>query len=163
MPTSPGEPPAPVCPYCGAAALLVTGEVLYPHRHDLAHRFFWQCTPCDAYVGTHDGTRNPLGTLANKELRRARMILHDRMIDPLWKGAPDCGAYDHEKSDKRAIKKIQRAARPRVYRFLAHELGISVEETHAGMFTIEQCRAAWQVLKGVTYLEIREWDRQHRS
>lgn len=60
-----------VCDYCGADAKLVTGDVIYPHRHDLRARRFWQCVPCDAYVGTHANSLNhhPLGRLANAELR----------------------------------------------------------------------------------------------
>jgi len=80
---------APVTwPYCRAAALLVSGAVLYPHREDLAELKFWQCEPCKAYVGCHragvghgDGSK-PLGTLANEELRRARNRAH-AAFDPL--------------------------------------------------------------------------------
>ena len=42
------------CPYCGKRAKIVTGDVIYPHRKDLADQKFHLCTPCEAYVGCHD-------------------------------------------------------------------------------------------------------------
>lgn len=62
---------APTCPYCGKDSVLVNGHVIYPHRPDLLEKKFYWCKPCDAYVGCHPGTANPLGRLANAELRRA--------------------------------------------------------------------------------------------
>jgi hypothetical protein len=117
---------APVCQDCGELSLLVGGDVVYPHRPDLAEKWFWLCAPCDAYVGTHSGTTVALGTLAKAPLRRARRKLHDLLLDPLWKNAPDCGAYDHALGDVRARKHIQRSARARVYEFLAHKRASSV-------------------------------------
>ncbi len=151
-----GEPP-PACSYCGQPARLVTGETIYPHLPRLADLHFWRCEPCDAYVGTHPGTRIPLGILANAELRRARKILHGQRLDPIWKNAPNCGAYEYDAGDERALKVIRASARRRVYAYLGHKLGLTIDETHAGMFTIEQCRAAWVALKGVTYADVRAW------
>ena len=81
----------PVCPYCQKPAQMVNGRAIYPHRTDLFRLVFWQCAPCDAYVGCHlpaprglgDGTV-PLGRLANAELRRARQQDH-AAFDPLWR------------------------------------------------------------------------------
>lgn len=42
------------------------------------------CRKCDAYVGCHQNTRKPLGTMANRELREWRMKTH-AVIDPLWR------------------------------------------------------------------------------
>ena len=44
---------------------------------------YW-CKDCDAHVGCHNNTREPLGTMANKELREHRMKAH-AIVDPLWK------------------------------------------------------------------------------
>ena len=52
---------------------------------------------------------------------------------------------------------MQRAARVRVYRFLAARMGLTEEQCHVGMFTLEQCREAWGALQGVTYPQIRDW------
>ena len=71
------------CPYCSSAAEQVGGDVIYPHRPDLAAKRFWRCKPCDAYCGSHpDG--KPLGRLANAELRRARNKAN-ALFDPLWR------------------------------------------------------------------------------
>lgn len=114
------------CDYCHRDAMLVTGNVIYPHRPDLYALKFWQCEPCDAYVGCHkagkgqgDGTK-PLGRLANAELRRAKSDAH-AAFDPLWKS--------------------RRMKRREAYAWLAAQLGISVNNCHIGMFDVDGCRA----------------------
>ena len=46
----------------GAAATLVTGARLYPHRPELAERSFWACAACQAWVdaGCPERDRHPL-------------------------------------------------------------------------------------------------------
>lgn len=66
----------PKCPYCKENAQQVQGDALYPHRPDLKQKTFYWCKPCDAYVGCHPGTTDPLGTLANKNLRFQRGLAH---------------------------------------------------------------------------------------
>ncbi len=116
-----------ICPYCGGNALLVTGAVIYPHRKDLAAKRFYQCAPCDAYVGCHPSGQ-PLGRLANMELRQAKMSAH-AAFDPLWK--PVGGSR----------------ARSRAYRKLAQLLGIPPSDCHIGAFDVHQCRRVVEVLK----------------
>lgn len=82
------------CPYCRQPAKLVTGAAMYPHRPDLIHKWFYRCFPCDAHVGCHPGTRNPLGRLANFELRTAKIAAH-AAFDPIWRngaGRPTPGS-----------------------------------------------------------------------
>jgi len=161
MTVEPQSAMAPACTHCGQIAVLVTGETIYPHRPDLWERYFWQCTSCEAWVGTHKGTQRSLGFPANKELRRARTMLHERMVDPLWENAPYSGEYpDAQTTDARALKKIRKAALEHVYHFMAHKLGIPRDVTHIGMFTLEQCSAAWMALSGVPYREIRAWSKE---
>lgn len=110
-----------VCPYCQQPAKLVTGLDIYPHRIDLRSYKFWHCEPCDAYVGCNrriNGT-TPLGRLANKELRLAKIRAH-AAFDPLWKSG-----------------KMQRGA---AYTWLSKQMNLSIEKTHIGMFNLEQCR-----------------------
>lgn len=114
-----------ICPYCNAAAKLVNGSVIYPHRRDLYEKQFWQCKPCDAYVGCHkpnvgygNGSR-PLGRLANAELRKAKSMAH-AFFDPIWKDG---------------LKK-----RGSAYAWLAEKLGIDSKDCHIGMFDVEQCK-----------------------
>lgn len=124
---APQQANQPICSYCSSPAKLVGGDVIYPHRPDLYKKKFWQCAPCEAYVGCHeagrgygDGTR-PLGRLANAELRQAKMAVHE-MFDDIWKEG--------------------HMRRPEAYAWLADKMGIAVENCHVGMFTVEQCHQA---------------------
>lgn len=137
---------APHCPYCGRGAALVTGDVIYPHRPDLAALKFWQCAPCDAYVGCHrpgavigrvlgkevlsDGTA-PLGRLADEALRTAKGRAH-RVFDPLWKQG--------------------QMSRRGAYAWLAGELRIDIDQCHIGMFDLAQCA---QVIDAVARRRLR--------
>lgn len=60
---------------------LVTGKEIYPGRLDLHEKSFWRCV-CQNYVGCHPGTFNALGCIANFEVRKIRMLIHD-VIDHL--------------------------------------------------------------------------------
>lgn len=108
-----------ICSYCNNEAELVSGDTIYPHRPDLHHLRFWQCAPCDAYVGCHKGTERPLGRLANTELRQAKMAAH-AVFDPLWKSGP--------------------MTRNTAYQWLSDQLGIPRADCHIGMFDLDRCR-----------------------
>lgn len=108
------------CDYCGEPAKQVTGAAVYPRRPDLASKVMYRCQPCDAWVGCHPGTSNPLGRLADKALRVAKMEAH-AAFDPLWRGQP-------------------RGARSDAYSWLASALGIKAEDCHIGMFDVEACK-----------------------
>jgi hypothetical protein len=109
----------PRCPYCRKHSVLVSGEVIYPHRPDLKKRKFYHCAPCDAYVGTHSKTGKPLGTLANAQLRSARSRAHDH-FDRTWRE----GIYN----------------RSEAYAVLATRLGIPFKNCHIGLFDLDTCR-----------------------
>lgn len=114
------------CDYCGKPSKLVTGDIVYPHRPDLSHKQFYQCKPCQAYVGCHAGTSNPLGRLANAELRAAKSKAHAH-FDPIWK----------KKIQRERCKKKE--ARGKAYRWLAKQLDIKFEDCHIGMFDEQLC------------------------
>jgi hypothetical protein len=87
----------------------------------------WYCKECQAWVGCHRGTNKPLGRLANAELRRMKCLAH-ASFDKLWRG-------------KSAF--TRRAA----YEWLAEEMGLPVEQTHIGMFDVEQCNKCIDICK----------------
>lgn len=109
------------CPYCRQDAVLVTGEVMYPHRPDLHQKKFWRCEPCAAWVGCHDGTTNPLGRLADAELRAAKSAAH-AAFDPLWTRPGGMRRKD-------------------AYKWLADQLQMPPSRCHIGWFDLEKCRA----------------------
>lgn len=115
-----------LCPYCGDKARLVGGLDIYPHRPDLYEKKFYQCVPCDAYVGCHQGTEKALGRLANAELRAAKMAAH-AAFDPLW---------------KKGAKK-----RGSAYAWLSDQLLIEKKACHIGMFDVETCRRVVEVCR----------------
>ncbi len=115
------------CPYCGKRAEMVAGSKIYPDVKSLWNRLYYLCEPCEAYVGTHIGSVVPLGTLANKELRIARVQAHSA-IDPLWKS--------------------KRMTRSGVYGWLAAEMQVCM--CHIGLFDVAQCK---QVIAIVNKLE----------
>lgn len=106
------------CDYCQEPSVLVGGDVIYPHRPDLAEKKFWNCVGCVAYVGCHPGTEDPLGRLANADLRKAKMAAHSA-FDPLWK---ECGLK-----------------RGDAYAWLREAMGLTRDECHIGMFDETTC------------------------
>ncbi|WP_449411445.1 zinc-finger-containing protein [Methylobacterium komagatae] len=105
--------------------------------------------------GVITGTEEPLGFPADGALREARILLHHRRIDPLWKNAPKTGGYTAQSDEE--LRTIRKAARGRVYGFLAERMGLTRDTCHTAMFTLEQCREAWVALNGVTYPQVRDW------
>jgi hypothetical protein len=109
-----------VCSYCGRQAELVNGNAIYPHRPDLSKKLFYRCAPCGAYVGCDPGTKKPLGSLANAELRKVRSDAH-AVFDPKWRS----GAW---------------GSRHEAYAKLAKMLGVATDECHIGGFDFDTCQ-----------------------
>ena len=114
------------CPYCDGPTERVGGEVIYPHREDLYHKRFILCRPCWAYVGCHEGG-TPFGRLADAKLRRAKMRAH-ATFDPIWKSG----------SMKRG----------EAYAWLAEKMKLNIDNTHIGMFDLEQCAEVVRLCTG---------------
>jgi hypothetical protein len=117
------------CPYCEQSAVLVTGAVIYPRLPELADKAFYRCAPCEAHVGCHPGTTTPLGGLANKELRMARIAAH-QAFDGLWR--------------------VGRMKRGHAYQWLASQLGIDQAVCHIGQFDVAQCQRVVDACNGLT-------------
>jgi hypothetical protein len=84
-----------------------------------SYGYIYICHACDAYVGCHKGTTNPLGTLADFFTRQARKAAHQH-FDPIWKNC--------------TLK------RKEAYRRLGNFMKKSKRETHIAKFTIEECK-----------------------
>lgn len=109
---------AKTCPYCESSTLVVDEVFIYGRVYN--ERLMIACKnypKCDSYVGTHkDG--EPLGRLANKDLRHWKMQAHNS-FDKLWK------------------QKIMN--RDTAYEELAYFLNIPIAFCHIGFFKKETC------------------------
>ena len=115
-------PEITICPYCKKKPLWVPNEIIYGKRYGKSYMCYY-CIACDAYVGCHNNTQKPLGTMANKELRKYRMATH-RVFDSLWKS-----------------KNITRDA---AYKILNKHFN---KEMHIGESDIETCK---EIIKFIT-------------
>lgn len=116
------------CDYCGDPAELKKGVEVYPKRPELKDLNFWQCLPCGARVGTHKGTEQPYGRLANTQLRYWKIQAH-AVFDPLWR----------RKIERDGISKTK--ARKAAYTWLSEKIGVKYKDCHIGMFNVDQCKS----------------------
>lgn len=73
------------CPYCGSSVVLRSADGIY--QDNSRNTMLYVCShypECDAYVRTHSGTRVPVGSMANSELRALRRSAH-HYFDQLYK------------------------------------------------------------------------------
>lgn len=113
-----------ICDYCGKPAKFVDSKIIYGRSYGMVY----YCGRCNAYVGVHKGTDQPLGRLANAELRYWKKAAHAE-FDPLWK----YGRFKHHRNA--------------AYGWLAQKMGLPVEKTHIGMFDVGECRRAIQIIQ----------------
>ncbi len=104
-----------ICPYCGRMTEYVDSSIVYGRSYGM----IYLCRDCMAYVGVHKGTDKALGRLADAELREAKKEAH-LYFDKLW---------------QLGIMKRKEA-----YSWLSECLGIPVEYTHIGMFSVNTCK-----------------------
>lgn len=108
------------CPCCSSQAVeCVHHDEVYGRAYS-EWPWMLRCSGCDALVGLHPFTNIPLGTLASKAMRAARMRAKDA-FNPLWQDG--------------------HMTRREAYQWLARQMGISnVEECHIGWFDEQQCK-----------------------
>lgn len=124
------------CRYCLLPAVLLrAGDDGYPYPgRDFGP--MWVCVPCQAWVGTHPGTENALGGLANAELRAAKQAAH-AAFDPLWQ------------AKMRRDKCSKGQARRSGYRWLADQLSIPFKRCHIGYMNLDECRKVVEVCSAI--------------
>ncbi|GKH48086.1 hypothetical protein DWV16_10795 [Anaerotruncus sp. AF02-27] len=111
-----------ICPYCGGKVIFTDSAVLYGGK---SYGDIYLCTNCNASVGVHNGTRRPLGTLANSVLKLKRQEVH-RVFDGWWKA--------------------QKLGHGEAYRWLAGQMKLPVHRTHIGQFDMVQCEQTIQAV-----------------
>jgi len=111
-----------ICPYCETTPWIVDSTLVYGYDYNQSVAVCWDC---DAWVGCHKGTVRPMGRLANKSLRKAKQRAHS-YFDPLWKHKVKNGMPKNK-------------ARSKAYKWLSEQMGTDPDETHIGMFDLDQC------------------------
>lgn len=109
-----------ICPYCHQSAEWIENKEIYGRNYGKSY-MMWYCQKDNAYVGCHNNTQRPLGTMANRELREWRKKAHAH-IDPIWQSG--------------------QLARGQVYARLKRALG---KQIHIGESDIEMCKKILEV------------------
>lgn len=118
------------CNICGGPVIYTSNARIYGKEYGSG--FCYLCRSCGAPVGTHKPRpKEALGLLADGRMRKGKKFCHS-LFDPLWQGKP------------KANKK-----RTDLYRWLAGEMNLPIEECHFGYFDIHQLRRAYRILLGV--------------
>ena len=120
--------PEVICRYCHQKTEYVSSAVVYGGRD---YGMIYLCGACNAWVGVHKGTDNPLGNVANQELREWRKKAH-AAFDPLWRR--------RMKNGKNKFR-----ARNGGYSWLAKALGVPRAECHIAMMDVELCKRVVEI------------------
>ena len=114
------------CVECGGVGRPVNGEVIFPHRPDLAKLIYYLCK-CGAYVGSHYKGLHPLGYPAGPETRLARQSAHEH-FDRIWR--------------------YNLMSRDAAYDWLARRMGMHVLDCHIAKLNkaqaVQVTRIAWE-------------------
>jgi len=107
------------CPYCGSRAVIRDGKYVYGEGSWIKHVYVCSRYPlCDSYVGVHEESGLPKGTLANSELRNKRIRAH-KAFDAIWK--------------KRIMD------RDTAYRWMCDKFCLTMRQAHIGNFSEYMC------------------------
>jgi len=107
------------CPYCGRTAVLRDASYVYGDK--AIERYVYVCSrypACNSYVGVHENTLLPKGTLANGDLRSKRISAH-KAFDLIWKTG--------------IMKKAE------AYRWMQYKFGLTSQQAHIGLFSEYMC------------------------
>ena len=110
------------CPYCRAKAFLRPASFIGHFGEAYKGKEYYVCANyprCDSYVSAHRGSRLPMGTLADGQLRGLRREAH-QAFNRLWKNR---------------YMTIDEA-----YRWLQLKLGIPKSEAHIANFSEYRCK-----------------------
>lgn len=110
------------CQYCNKQAQFVDSRIIFGKSYGM----IYYCADCQAWVGVHCGTCNPLGVLANEELRLAKRSAH-LYFDTIWQ--------------------TRRMPRHVAYPWLAQKLNKDVSKTHIGEFSVKECELVVEICK----------------
>lgn len=130
----------PRCPYCGRHAVLRDASFVYGTHVYQDGQKLYVCAgypACDSYVGVHQGSLRPKGSLANGDLRNRRIRAH-KAFDAVW---------------RQGI-----LSRKEAYHWLQDITGLDEQQAHIAMFSEYRCdqviEACNQVLRNHNKQEV---------
>ncbi|MBD2786342.1 hypothetical protein ID858_10310 [Xenorhabdus sp. DI] len=110
------------CRYCGRHVMIAHHLDVFKRIHDNSRwPWLYHCWSCGARVSIHPGTDIPMGTLADRPTRIARISGHRHF------------------ENMREYRELERTD---AYRWLARKLGISFRRCHFGWFDADMCERA---------------------
>lgn len=110
-----------ICNYCAGKVIFTDSAIVYGGK---SYGSIYYCTNCGAYVGVYDGSRKPLGTLANAALRMKRRETHEQ-FDGWWR--------------------TQGISRSQAYKWLALQMRLPEYRCHIGQFDMAQCQQVIEI------------------
>ncbi|WP_387693052.1 zinc-finger-containing protein [Photorhabdus sp. RM71S] len=116
------------CRYCCDHVEIAHHMDVFGRINNSKWPWLYICKSCGAYVGMHPFTDIPLGTLADKATRNARMSGHRHFEEMREK-------WNLERTD--------------AYYWLARKLGINKCECHFGWFDIDTCHRAKEICENM--------------
>ncbi len=109
------------CPYCGSAMTLRPASDVYGNTQKDNWLYVCNSYPrCVAYVGTHPGTKMPLGVPADGHLRNLRIRAH-KVFDQIWQNGV--------------------MSRDQAYRWMADLFSLPLGDAHIASFSEYRCTA----------------------
>lgn len=109
------------CPYCGSKAFLRPAALVRQGKSTEPGEEVYVCArypACDSYVAAHRVSRLPMGTLANRELRRKRRQAH-LALNRLWENGM--------------------MSKREAYHWLQIQMGLPESEAHIAKFSEMRC------------------------
>ncbi len=110
-----------ICPYCNAPAVLRPAQYVHGNSPIAAGKHLYVCSnwpKCDAYVSAHNNNKQPMGILANGDLRHKRILAHRALNQ---------------------YRKLMHMEKKEAYLWLQAKLGKTREQVHIACFTEEMC------------------------
>ncbi len=119
------------CPYCGGNVIFRSADGIYQDNSNNTMLYVCSHYPeCDAYVRVHEGTRIPVGVMADKKLRALRKEAHE-YFDQLYQSG---------------LMTKQEA-----YHWLAYLLSAPISQAHIGYLGEYYCRVVIEECKKQLY------------
>lgn len=109
------------CPYCGSIATLRESRYVYGDDNFGGHLYVCSKYPvCNSYVSVNERTLQPMGPLANGDLRHMRIEAH-RAFDRIWRSGI--------------------MTRSDAYRWMQARFGLKPSQAHISQFSTYLCQA----------------------